>query len=426
MTIRLLNFTRSWRNAVVMAIAALVLAGCQPPNIQPQVSQVAIPEPSEPVYLDVVVPVFQALPRIKATGEVDLDAIESDGIWPQLRRAEAKRFAVQTKLALESYSSFGAVNVVPRPLDHMDLDNAAIQVFGDGEVYVLGEIEKSDSSVVQLNITVVDASGNNMGKKTFTHEVHKAYYRDRTNQGKDSYAPVFRQIAKYVDDLVKRKSAMDKQQLKLVSELSFAVSMSPERYGRYLNTTKGRKNNFSKSSSRPKTSIIALPNEGSGSLRKVQAVRTHNQALVDKLQGDFVNFSEQMDKSYIIWQEETLSYAVAVKEQEQAKAMGTALAVIGTLVALNSDDRSSTGAKVATLAAAYGATTAMQANQTLVYEKKALDEMGKNIDFTLSDQVRDYNGEMFKLSGTSREQMNQWQAKLKEGYLRDTANGKIL
>ena len=38
---------------------------------------------------------------------------EEEGIWPELRRAEANRFAYKLKLALEKTRVFGAVRVTP-------------------------------------------------------------------------------------------------------------------------------------------------------------------------------------------------------------------------------------------------------------------------------------------------------------------------
>ena len=53
--------------------------------------------------LDVIVPVFDpGLPE-------DLEQAEKNGIWPELRRAEANRFAYKLKIALQNTGAFGAV-----------------------------------------------------------------------------------------------------------------------------------------------------------------------------------------------------------------------------------------------------------------------------------------------------------------------------
>ena len=56
------------------------------------------------------------------------DDYEKLGIWPELRRAEATKFALMMKAALQSTGAFGAVRVTP------DKNST-------GNLYVLGKIE---------------------------------------------------------------------------------------------------------------------------------------------------------------------------------------------------------------------------------------------------------------------------------------------
>lgn len=50
------------------------------------------------VFLDVAIPVFEpGFPIDKRSGEIDYEHLDEEGIWPQLRRTEAKLFALETK-----------------------------------------------------------------------------------------------------------------------------------------------------------------------------------------------------------------------------------------------------------------------------------------------------------------------------------------
>ena len=57
--------------------------------------------------LDVIIPVFD--PGLSETAE----NYEEDGIWPELRRAEANWFAYKLKQAIDGSNSLAAVRVTP-------------------------------------------------------------------------------------------------------------------------------------------------------------------------------------------------------------------------------------------------------------------------------------------------------------------------
>lgn len=172
-------------------LPSLLLAGCktmpinndtsQEPRVGPGSAPVLAqeqqarqyPYPSS-VHLDVVVPVFD--PGIPE----DYDEVEDRRIWPQLRRAEATRFAVKTRDALAETGVFASVNVVP-------------STEATAELYVLGKIEESNSEDVSISVQLVDIAGRTWGEKTFDHRVSPGFLRDEKNEGKDTYAPVFKQ-----------------------------------------------------------------------------------------------------------------------------------------------------------------------------------------------------------------------------------------
>ena len=65
------------------------------------------------IYMDVAIPVFDPGFPTERDGTIDYDEIEEEGIWPQVRRLEANRFAIATKEALGETKSFGSINVTP-------------------------------------------------------------------------------------------------------------------------------------------------------------------------------------------------------------------------------------------------------------------------------------------------------------------------
>ncbi|MCH1448611.1 MAG: hypothetical protein L7U49_00370, partial [Litoricolaceae bacterium] len=90
--------------------------------------------------LDVVIPVF----------DPGLDGTEDeDNVWPEMRRAEANRFAWKLKEALEGSGRFNVVRVTP--------DRNAT-----GELYVVGRVVESSGEDVEIAIQVFDIAGRDL------------------------------------------------------------------------------------------------------------------------------------------------------------------------------------------------------------------------------------------------------------------------
>ena len=87
---------------------------------------------------------------------------QSDGVWPELRRAEANRFALKLKKALEKTGAFGAVRVTPDKTATADL-------------YVQGKIIDSNAEDVEIEVEVTDITGEVWLTRYFQHEVEEIF-----------------------------------------------------------------------------------------------------------------------------------------------------------------------------------------------------------------------------------------------------------
>ena len=364
--------------------------------------------PQSNIYLDVAVPVFD--PGLPMDGnKVDYDELDEMDIWPQLRRAEAKRFAVETKRAIAATRAFGSVSVVP------DANTSA-------DLYVLGTVLHSDSEFVRLEVTVVDSSGEPLDSEEFEHQVSKSYFRDALNKGKDPYQPVFDEVGDYVYRLLMDLSEQEKQTLKNTSLVRYAHYYSPEAFKDYLKVSIDRKNG----TRFYKYELNGMPAADDAMLQRIEVLRNQEMLFVDRLQDQFDVFQQSTDDPYHEWQRETLPEAVRARE---ARAERNAKAVVGTLgfiaaLALGNNSNS-TSTSVAKTAGALGSVwllkDAYQANQNLKVASAVIDEMGQGLDLTLSPQVMEFNEQQVELSGTAAEQYQQWKAHLRKMYHLETS-----
>jgi hypothetical protein len=386
--------------------AAVVLSGCQTTgrsstSVGPSVGPTASTPLGEKkknhdinsnVFLDVAIPVFD--PGIPE----DFDKLEDDAIWPQLRRAEANRFALKTKEALQETGVFGAVSVAPSP-----------QV--TAEVYVLGKIEESNSEDIKISIEVVDISGRLWDKETFKHRVTGGFYRDKRNNGKDSYSPIFDDIADHIVSLLKRRKEAQKEELKHIADIRFAQSFSPEIFSDHLVTDR---NGY--------VSLLSLPAANDPSYTRIRPLRVQDQLFVDRIQSQYEGFSAKTDESYLTWQQETLPSIVDARKAKRATiAKGVLAAVlIGAAVAGATDNDGSGLQDVATVGAAIGGgllvKSALDSRREARVHLATIDELGESLDIEVDPQVVELEDKTLELTGTAQEQYLQWKSHLKEIY----------
>ena len=135
-----------FRNITVyITLVSFLLSGCvatmkEIPVVGPKLSSTILEEENPAFkgvgkqFIDVAIPSFD--PGIPA----DQSKWEELGVWPELRNAEANRFAWMLKETLEKESRFGAGRVVP-------------DLRASSDIYVQGTIEQSNGRDLKTKST---------------------------------------------------------------------------------------------------------------------------------------------------------------------------------------------------------------------------------------------------------------------------------
>nr|VFJ69864.1 MAG: hypothetical protein BECKFW1821C_GA0114237_102023 [Candidatus Kentron sp. FW] len=393
----------------ILVICTFLLPGCVPGNKKSDFMRVGPPlssslsksNPNEQGVLghkpDVVIPVFDpGLPE-------DTDDYEKKGIWPELRRAEANRFAYKLKDALEKTGLFGAVRVTP--------DRSATS-----DLYVLGTIDESNGEEVEIDLEVLDISGRVWLDESFEHEVKESFHRNLRNKGKDPYDPVFEEAAERIVQELEERETKELDDLGYLADLRFGANFSDSAFVRYMNMEDGR------------IMLTGKPSEDDPMLKRVRAIRIRDQLFVDGLQANYSTFSERMNDSYSVWQKQSL---LERKAEREAKAKSRKEAVGGVLliglgilsaVAGGRSDSSlgeaagAAGAIAGSLAGATLLQKSFKTSEEVKLHRETLNELGESLDMELAPQVIGYEKETVKLTGDAKEQFAQWRAFLKKIY----------
>jgi len=357
--------------------------------------------------LDIIVPVFD--PGLSEDGE----NYKEKGVWPELRRAEANRFAYKMKLALEKTKAFGAVRVTPN-------------TEASGDLYVIGKIIQSNGEDVEIGIKVVDIAGNVWIDSSFDHTVDEGFDKNPRKKGQDSYDPVFEDAANYIAIELEGHPDKELANLQKITALRFAANLSEDGFKENLKIDGDR------------YQLVRYPSPDDPMLERVRSIRVRDQLFVDELQEQYQVFSDLMEISYLAWQEQSREELKAASEARKKAAGEAALGVLAIglavlAVAAGSRSNSSTGQSAGLLAGvAAGATGAgllqqsfQTSAETEVY-KDALEELGQSIDIELSPRVMAFEKQTVKLTGTAKQQFQQWRDFLQKIYEKERTPNKKL
>lgn len=402
------------KTGVYALCACFILTGCVTsgggpggtdttgPSVGPQLSSLFDPKGPAKVdatkpRLDVIVPVFD--PGLSDAGR----NYEEEGVWPELRRAEANRFALKLKEALEDTGAFGAVRVTP--------DASAT-----GDLYVQGKIVESTGEDVEIEIEVTDISGETWFVRRFDHEVSSGFHKNIRNEGLDPYDPVFEAAANRVAHELDDYSVAELENLGRLTELRFGSNFAEEAFAAHLET------------GRNTVTLVSFPSDSDPMLERTRAVCVRDQLFVDGLQDHYRAFSAEMQEAYLIWQEQSLLEIEARREANE-KAIGEAalgvltigLGVLAVIAGANADTAAGQTAGVTggVVAGTLGATllsNSFQTSKEAEIHREALAELGQSIDIDLAPRVIAFNEKTVELTGTAKEQFAQWRAFLQRVF----------
>jgi stage V sporulation protein SpoVS len=413
---KLVTFGNLANKTLITALSAvLILTGCQstsgkltrvttvgptmvgPSNASLKGTQDPTYRYNSQVFLDVAVPVFDPGFPLGKHGQINDDELLEQNIWPQVRRLEANRFAIETKKALSKTKAFGAISITPDASTSADL-------------FVLGRIVTADGEQIEIGVSVIDASNTVWGEKVFKHTVSEGFFRDALRADEDPYGPVFTQIADYVFKLLVKRSDEQKRTVQSIADLRYAAMYSPENFSSYLSQKRNQQ-----------FVLEGKPANNDRMLQRINDVKAKDEQFVDALQTNYETFYAQTNDAYRIYQEESLNLMKELHAQEarrtKAQVFAAAGIIGGILLSKNSNSTAgNVGAAVATAIGAYNIMDAVKENKAISAQREMLEEQGQNLDLKVTPQVVEFNNRTIELSGSAKEQYTQLRQKLFEIY----------
>ncbi len=348
----------------------------------------------EELLLDVGVGIFNP--------GVDALSVEEAGVYPKIREAEARFIPFKLMETLQHTGNWGVVRVVPDRISEMD-------------IWVDGEILKSDGENLWLQVSVEDASGKRWFSKKYTDIAGKYSYDGTTANRSEPFQKIYNQIANDMLAYRNQYDAGEIRKIRTIAELKFARDFSPEVFHDYLELDeKGR------------YSITRLPAEGDPSLQQIRQIRERDNIFVDTLQQYYASFVNQMEEPYREWREAYFLESQALKEvksESNARLIGGALAVLAGILAQGVDSRTAnTAGWVGIGAGAAAIQSGLQKREEAKIHVEALEEVSASLDSEIEPHSIDLEDRTVTLTGTVREQYGQWRRILKEIHATETGS----
>lgn len=330
----------------------------------------------------------------------DLDGVPDDSLlFSRVREAESIWVAHQLKSTIEDTNVWGAVRVVP--------DNEVIM-----NLKINGKILLSDGETLKLDIKAEDLSGKIWIDKQYERSISKYAYDD-TQREYEPFQAVYNDIAEDLLAYLSRMSLNDRENLRAITSIKFAQSFSPEAFDSYLvEDEKGNQN------------ILRLPAENDPFFSRIQDMQARDHLFVDVLQDYYQGFASNMEEPYKEWRSQSYRETQIIQDLEKSsrnRRIAGWLAIIGG-VAAQFDDSGYTQA--AGSIAIYGGVEELRASFTLKDEAsihiETLSEIGQSIDEELAPSVVELKDRSITLTGSVRNQYDEWREILKEMYYLET------
>ncbi|HAK52681.1 MAG TPA: hypothetical protein DCM54_12385 [Gammaproteobacteria bacterium] len=323
--------------------------------------------------------------------------LEKGFIIPDVRRAESGYMAYHLKDTLELTGNWGAVRVTPTLTNTVDLQ-------------VMGQILLSDGEQLDARIWVIDSTGRTWLNKSYKDTASKFSYEAIKE---DPFQDLYNDIANDILMARNRMSAAEINNIRQVSELKFAKSLSPDAFDRYLVEDNGR------------VQIAQLPAADDVMLTRVENIKEREYLFVDTMDDYYGRFYTDMRASYDEWRLSTYQEAILLRElQKQSRNRligGAALVAAGIYAGSESSTYAETLASAGVVSGGVAAIkSGLNRRKDAEIHAQSLRELGQSLGGEITPYVLEIEGKKIELSGTASSQYTQWRDLLRQIYTEET------
>ncbi|MEH6581687.1 MAG: hypothetical protein V7754_07105 [Halioglobus sp.] len=323
--------------------------------------------PAEYALLDIGLVIFDpGIPK-------DPASLSKLGIFPEIRKAEARYLPYLLRRVLVDTQAWGAVRVLPKP------DATA-------ELQLTGKILVSDGSRLSVHIRANDASGRVWLDRAYTDVARTQDYP--VALGGDPYIDLYRKISNDLLDFREKLSQDELARIRDVSLLQYAASLSPDAFAGFV--TPDEEGNLV---------VRRLPAEDDPMLGRVQRIKNQEYLFIDNADEQYQELYDRMTPTYNLWRQNGRELAIYKEEYEERVANKEREGRRGTFAAMQQT---------------YNAYSRSKEHD------QDLDELAQGFNNEVAPTVMEVEGKVFRLNGSLESQYNEWRAILRSIFALET------
>jgi hypothetical protein len=299
------------------------------------------------------------------------------GIFPGIRRAEARYLPYALRQTLVDTNLWGAVRVLPKDAP-------------ESELLVEGKILASDGVTLKLQITATDSSGKQWVNKVYSESAVAEDYTASSKAARRPFQDLYNQIA---NDLYTARQGLQEAellQLGYLSELRYAAELAPDAFGGHVQAMPDQR-----------YALMRLPAQGDPMLARIDRIRQQEYLFIDTVDEEYALLYADMTPTYDLWRqfnrEQTL-YRSAQQERiaERKKPKG------GSYQAMKLSYNNFRWVKM---------------------QQQELRELAQGFHNEVEPTVMTIEGRVVKLSGSLDERYSEWRKLLQKIYAIETGTG---
>ena len=330
----------------------------------------------------------------------NLDDIPTDElIFTNVRQSEAVWVAHQLKQTLENTNAWGVVRIVPD--DEVLVD-----------VNVRGKIVQSDGETLRLDVIATDSTGRIWIEKEY-EQVTSLYSYHPSQAKREPFQGLYNEIANDLLAILKNKELNYREDVRTVSTIRFAKSFSPDAFDQYL--TKDEQGYYK---------VDRLPARNDSTLMRVEQIKLRDQLFVDVLQDYYVGFTDSMHEPYREWRAQSFRETQIIRDLEgeaRSRRIAGWVSILGGIAGLTDDSNiSRISGSVGIFAGAELIRSSFQKKDNAALHIQTLNEISKAIEGELEPSIIQLQNRTVTLTGTVRDQYDDWREILKQMYYQET------
>jgi hypothetical protein len=331
--------------------------------------------------------------------ELSEKQLKVQGSTTEIRESEKHFVPYHLKGTMQNSSNWGAVRVVPKQADDVDL-------------MVYTEVLESNGEHFKLRVKAVDATGREWFRRQYESRGVSDTYENNKQGEKGPYQEVYNRIANDLNLFRQRLTPADIQLIRQTAEMRFAAEFAPDAYGHYVQTnTQGR------------VVLKRLPADEDPMIQRIRRVREREHMYVETVNEYYEGFYSQMWDPYENWRKFNLVERLAIRQvrRDAWVRTTTGILMIAAAIALEVGDIDNTGSvrDLLILGGGQVVISGINISKQAEMHRLAIGELSGSFGAEMKPLTLEFENKTYELSGTVDEQYAQWISILRRTYLKE-------